>query len=142
MRQSGRLSDMIHCLVVALACLGPVLGSQRATAAPRGQHVELRGDVLLHLPFDESLRAHLPTADIGLAPTPTAKMAECGQFATLDKAVPIVDLGPSGWPRSLDLSGRALAPWPGLGPADAVCWRLVLLSRRSARGEIIRGAGA
>ncbi|MBT3380600.1 MAG: hypothetical protein HN742_39750 [Lentisphaerae bacterium] len=60
------------------ACLCLFLGSPQARAAPQSQHVELRGDVVLYLPFDGSLHANLPTVDIGLAPSPTAKMEMAG----------------------------------------------------------------
>jgi len=70
---SSRAVAMLICLVLA------VCGA--AGAAPVDQHVELRGDVVLYLPFEDSLRASLPTAGIGLVPSPTAKMETAGVLA-------------------------------------------------------------
>ncbi|MBT7304803.1 MAG: hypothetical protein HN849_35065, partial [Victivallales bacterium] len=61
---------MLICLVLTVHSV--------AGAAPVDQHVELRGDVVLYLPFENSLRASLPTASVGLDPLPTAKMETAG----------------------------------------------------------------
>ena len=42
------------------------------------QRVELRGDVVLYAPLDDCLRAHLPTAGVGLDPIPTTEMEAAG----------------------------------------------------------------
>ena len=75
-------------LTAAAICFWAVVGvTDSACAVPAAQHVELRGDVVFYLPFDDSLRANLPTAGIGLEPMPTAEMEMAG-------AVPQSTFGP------------------------------------------------
>ena len=61
------------------ACLCMVVGvAEAAGAVSAAQHVELQGEVVLYLPFEDSLRANLPTVGVGLGPVPTADMEMAG----------------------------------------------------------------